>query len=322
MDYYFAWWNLENLFDHVDAARTERLQKAIGSELKGWTEAVLQRKIDQLGSILRQMNGGSGPDLLGVCEVENRAVLDRLVVSLGPLGRDYGVAHHDGTDNRGIDVAFLYDRDVFTPEEEFSHVILKRSSTRDIFQANFRTDPGRVLSVIGNHWPSRMGGVYESEPYRILAGETLSYWMSRIQELRGADANVLIMGDFNDEPWDRSLTQYALSTQSRAKVTHARSPRLYNLMFPIAGAGLGTHYFDNFPAVLDQLLVSRGIARTTGEIRVVPDSIEVVRFPEMVVGGTYPAPRRFGRPSKPSSFDEDGFGDHFPIAVRLHEQGA
>ena len=321
MDYYVAWWNVENLFDRATAARPPRLASKLAGELVGWTAAVLQRKVSQLASIILQMNGGQGPDLLGVCEVENRAVLERLVAALASLGRNYAIAHHDGGDSRGIDVAFLYDADLFEAEEEFFHVVLKRSTTRDIFQVNFRTSGGRVLSMIGNHWPSRLGGTHESEPYRILAAETLSYWMSRIQELRGLNANVVVMGDFNDEPWDRSLTQYALSTQSRNKVTYARSPRLLNLMFPIAGQALGTHYFDNFPGLLDQLLVSRGVARTSGEIRLVPDSVEVLRLPEMISGGRYPAPLRFGRPSRASTFDEDGFSDHFPIAVRLREPG-
>ena len=317
MNYYLAWWNVENLFDRSTAARSDKLRSQLKSELVGWTAAVLQRKVSQLASIIVQMNEGRGPDLLGVCEVESRAVLERLVAALGALGRNYGIAHHDGGDKRGIDVAFIYDRDLFEAEEEFFHVVLKRSTTRDIFQVNFRTGAGRVLSVIGNHWPSRMGGTHASEPYRIIAAETLSYWISSIQELRGSNANVVVMGDFNDEPWSRSMTDYALSTQSRAKVTYARSPRLLNLMYPAAGEAVGTHYYDNFPNLLDQVLVSRGLARKTGELRVLAESVEILRYPEMVSGGRYPAPLRFGRPSKASSFDENGYSDHYPIAVTL-----
>lgn len=318
MDYYVAWWNLENLFDRSTAARPERLRKQLRGELTGWTTAVRDRKLSQLASIIDQLNGGAGPDLLGVCEVENETVLQLLVDAL-TVDRNYAIAYHDTFDARGIDVAFIYDADLFEAEEDFSHVVLKRSSTRDIFQVNFRTNPGRVLSVIGNHWPSRMAGRFESEPYRILAAETLSYWLSRIQELRGINANVVVMGDFNDDPWDRSMTEYALSTHSRNKVTLARSPRLLNLMFPIAGQAIGSHYYDNFPGLLDQILVSRGVARTTGEIRALRDTIEVVRLPEMVSTGRYPSPVRFGRPSKASSYDRDGYSDHFPIAFRLHE---
>jgi endonuclease/exonuclease/phosphatase family metal-dependent hydrolase len=281
---------------------------------------VLARKISQLASIVRKMNGGLGPDILGVCEVENEAVLQRLVEALSPLGRDYQVMHHDTSDARAIDVAFVYDASRFTAEADFHHVVLKRNNTRDLYQVDFRTSLGRQLVVIGNHWPARSGGRWDSQPYRIIAAETLSYWLARIQEIHGRNANILVMGDLNDEPWDRAVSDYALSTVSRAKVSHARSPMLWNLMWKAAGEGIGTHYFDNFPNLLDQFLVTRGLGRKEGEIRVEPDSAEVLRFPEMVATGVYGVPRRFGRPSKPKTFDRDGYSDHFPIGVTLRER--
>ena len=83
--YHVAWWNLENLFDHRDAPRTEKLQRAIGSDLAHWTPELRDRKIAQLAAIIRQFGGGSGPDLLGVCEVENATVLQRLVTRVEAL---------------------------------------------------------------------------------------------------------------------------------------------------------------------------------------------------------------------------------------------
>jgi predicted extracellular nuclease len=321
IDYYVAWWNVENLFDRSTSPdRPARLSSALRSELTGWTAAVLQRKIAQLSSIILQMNEGRGPDVLGVCEVENRNVLEMLVAALAPLGRSYGIAHHDGGDGRGIDVAFIYDTTLLTPVDQFHHVVLKRNTTRDILQVDFTTSQGRRLILLANHWPARMGGVLESEPYRIIAAETLSYWLSRIQELRGINANVLVMGDFNDEPFDRSLVKYALSTPSKDKVARARNPVLLNLMYPILGQTLGSYYYDNYPTVLDQLLTTRGMARSTAEMRVDRDTVEVVRFPEMISNGVYPAPIRFGRPSRASSYDPDGYSDHYPIAVRILER--
>jgi hypothetical protein len=321
IDHYVGWWNLENLFETSSfSARPERLRAALRRELVGWTSAVLARKLAQLASIIVQMNGARGPDILGVCEVENETVLQRLVDALSPLGRNYQIMHHDSGDGRGIDVAFIYDAARFAAEEDFHHVVLKRNNTRDLYQVNFRTPEGKLLCVIGNHWPARSAGRLTSEPYRIIAAETLSYWLARIQEIHGRNAYVLVVGDFNDEPWDRSLVDYALSTVSRSKTNRARNPRLWNLMWPIAGAGVGSHYFDNFPNLLDQALVTRGIGRTTSELRAEPGAAEVLHFPEMISGGLYPAPRRFGRPSQPATFDRDGYSDHYPIGVTLREQ--
>jgi hypothetical protein len=133
-EYSIAWWNLENLFDiQKSKDRPKWLKRSLSRELSGWTASVLNRKLAQLASIIMKMNDGQGPDLLGVCEVENRAVLDKLVAALSPLGRSYQVVHHDTEDHRGIDVAFIYDAGQFTAHEQFHHIILKRSSTRDLF---------------------------------------------------------------------------------------------------------------------------------------------------------------------------------------------
>lgn len=322
-DIYIGWWNLENLFDVFDSpARPEWLQKELKKELEGWTQEILDRKLEQLTKIILQMNQGQGPDILGVCEIESKPVIDLLVSSLNPLGRNYEVAHHDTSDKRGIDVAFIYDRDKFTFEDQFFHVVLKRSATRDIYQVNLRTSSGKPLIVIGNHWPSRTGGVLESEPYRIIAGETLSYWNERIMEERGKDIAVVVTGDFNDEPFNRSIFDYMLATNSKTKVLNAKNPMFYNLMWSFLGKGIGTHYYSNFPNVLDQFMVSKGVlnAQSGFKIKETADRTPMVAiemFPEMVSPGDYPDPIRFGRPS--AGPNEDGFSDHYPISLILEE---
>ncbi len=321
-EYYIGWWNLENLFDaNMSPQRALWLQKHLRKELKGWTRQVVAKKIRQLRRIILQMNSGNGPDILGICEIENERVVEKLVESLALSARNYRVAHHDTSDKRGIDVAFIYDSRKFTTneKEQFHYEVLKRTATRDIFQVNFKLKAsGRDLVLVGNHWPSRSGGRYESEPYRIIAAETLSYWMKRILEIKGEDVAVLVMGDFNDQPYDRSMTDYALSTRSAAKVRNARTPMLYNLMWPLTGQGRGTYYFANFPNMLDQFLVSKGMLKRGAHIRVVTDSVSIQAIPEMTKG-RYKVPRRFGRPSSKKSYDKDGFSDHFPISVILKE---
>ena len=319
-DYCLAFWNVENLFDAEDyPERSEKLARTLGSELRDWTSDVLDQKIHQLASIISQMNGGAGPDVLGVCEIENRHVLELLVGGLDGLGRNYQIVHDDCQDRRGIDVAFVYDAALFTAEEWFSHFIVKRLATRDLLQVNFRTNSNRLLVLIGNHWPSRSGGQRESEPYRIIAGETLAYFHERIRQVQENEhVPVLAMGDLNDEPFDRAVVGHALSRRTRSKVTRARSPAFLNLMWPVLGAGDGTYYYDNTPNVLDQFLASRGLVTGHDGIGVDVESVEVLRYPGMAASGTYPVPVRFGRPSG-DSLNPDGFSDHYPIAVRLSE---
>jgi len=312
-----AFWNVENLFDITGSPRrSEKLQRALAGELRGWNESVLTRKLGQLSAIIGRMNAGRGPDLLGLCEVENRHVLERLVAALAPLGRSYEIAHADTTDQRGIDVAFIYDRAHFTAGEQFHHVIQKRTATREIFQVNFRTAAGRPIVIVGNHWPSRTEGQFESEPFRIVAAETVAYFAQRILEVLGPETPILLMGDFNDNPFDRSLA-HLLSTQTREKVTRGRNPWFFNLMWPLLGADIGTHYFDGASGCLDQFLASKALLRTTDPLRVVPESVAAMHVPEMRTSSRNPAPRRFGRPAQ--DLDRDGFSDHYPIVLTLRE---
>lgn len=316
---FLAFWNVENLFDIENAPeRTDKVARVVKNELAGWTQAVLDAKVAQLASIVKKMNGGRGPDLLGVCEIENKRVLKLLADAIKQPGRQYALAHHDSSDDRGIDVAFIYDKKLLTANQQFNHVILKRSATRDLFQVNFAWGD-KELIVVGNHWPARTGGEMESEPYRMTAGETLSYWTQRIHEEHGPNPAIVAMGDFNDEPFNRSLTDYALAINDRAAVLNARSPKLLNLMWPFLGEGRGTHYFQNAPNVLDQFLVSRGIIGGSSGLGLKAGSVRIEAYPEMTRPGDHPGPISFGRPSKAADFNPKGYSDHFPVSMTLQK---
>jgi predicted extracellular nuclease len=322
--HYVAWWNLENLFDEENAPadrRPDKVFRAIQKDIAGWTPERRDRKIAQLASVIVQMNGGKGPDVLGVCEVENRFVLDLLAAAVKDLlpARSYSIVHADTDDARGIDVAFLFDPDVLTvpPDAVFFHVVMRRNATREIVQVNFLTTKGRRWSLFGNHWPSRSGGQFESAGFREIAGETLSYFHQRTLEVHGVDTPVLAMGDFNDEPFDTSLVTHALSTRQRRKVVEADIPRLWNLTWTVMGEPEGTFYFDNQPNQLDQFLANKNMATEDAPIAVLPETMEIIRFDGMFSTGTYRRPIPYGGMGKP--VNENGFSDHFPIGIQIVE---
>ncbi|KAF0108035.1 MAG: endonuclease/exonuclease/phosphatase [Anaerolineaceae bacterium] len=321
--YRIAFWNLENLFDiEGSPQRTEKLARTLGSSIKGWTQALLDRKIGQLAGIIRKMNDGRGPDILGIAETENLYVIELLVQALAPLGRNYRIVHHDTRDSRGIDVAFIYDANLFAVPEPladnvFSHFVMKRTATRDIVHVNFKTVAhGRLLVLMGNHWPSRKGDEGASAAYRAMAGETMAYFHQRVFDIQGKTTPVLAMGDFNDEPFDASLVDYALALRSLQQVLKGINPYFLNLMWPLMGQGIGTYYFDG-PIVFDQFLANKNLLAKDVPLRVVPGSVEILRFPEMVKKGAYPEPIPFGGMGKP--VNQNGCSDHLPIQVTLVE---
>jgi predicted extracellular nuclease len=321
MEYYLAWWNLENLFDLQDSPlRPEWLQSKLDSELAGWDAAILNAKLEQIARIIKRLNDGRGPDLLGVCEVENRAVLEKLLAKLDLPGRNYAIVHSDTNDNRGIDVAFIYDLKLFRKPYKshiFNHVVLKRNATRDILQVNFKTRGSAPLDlvVIGNHWPSKLGGDLASEPYRMMAAETLSYWLERIPVKFAKEVPVVVMGDFNDEPFNRSITDYALALKDSSKVRSKRTrrPLLFNLMWEIQEDGVGSHYYDYW-SLLDQIMINRKLLEDTSELTLVASSCGIYRDPDLLKNDK---PRRFGRPS--SGLDPEGYSDHLPVYCRIRK---
>jgi len=324
-EHFIYWWNLENLFDVANSKeRPEWLQKKIKRELKGWTSSVLDKKIANIAAILEKLNGGKGPDILGVCEIENEAVVQRLMDKVGKvLNRTYKVLHHNSNDKRGIDIAIIYDTKKYTDDGHiFTLEVMKRNATRNLFQVNLTTIAGNELILIGNHWPSRLGGQYESEPYRMMVGEILSYWIERIHDIKWEQNNVknpaiIVMGDFNDEPHDRSLTEYLRSSPNIEKVKNSTSHILYNLMYQFLGGKFGTHVYGNEIGLLDQFIVSKSLIVNSSNYPFQVKGTEIIHYPEMVKGD-YNTPIRFSRPSR-RDYNPKGFSDHLPIKLVLEE---
>lgn len=338
-DYLVAFWNVENLFAPEDhPQRPAWLQKRVGGDLEGWDEALFTRKIGQLAAIVARMGGGAGPDILGVAEVENRFVLDRLAAEVNGAvpGRSYGVVHSDSeAEKRGIDTAFLYDTARFSvdPATVFSHFVMRRTGTRDILQVTFRTIPGgRDLVAFCNHWPSRSGGTIESAGFRATAAETLSYFHERVREELGTDTPVIALGDFNDDPHDASLRYNARAWRERGDVARGRSAKFYNLAWRYLSQEAtdsqgdprvidGTLYYHRDGNLFDQILVNRPLVDGSGPFDVLDETARIETHAPMVSPSVGEGPIRFGLPKgDASNVNQDGYSDHFPVSVIVRER--
>ncbi|MFQ1699824.1 endonuclease/exonuclease/phosphatase family protein [Loktanella agnita] len=333
----FAFWNVENLFGPEDHPhRIEWIKARVRGDLRGWTRQLYERKLSQLSRIIVQMKGGAGPDVLGVCEVEDGFVLADLVVLLNAAlpDRSYGVVHaNNERDKRGIDTAFIYDTGAFSvdPDLIFNHFVLRRTGTRDILQATFQSQAGNDIVMLCNHWPSRSGGALESAGFRATAGETLGYWHQRIREECGSDMPVLAFGDFNDDPFDPSLRYNAVAWRERGDVERGRSAQFYNLAwdylrFPVTdNRGRermldGTLYYRGDGNLFDQILVGKPLLTGGGSYQIVDGTARVEAFAEMVSPSVSQGPIRFGLPKgNVANVDTDGYSDHFPVSVTVEE---
>lgn len=342
-EHMIAFWNVENLFGPEDhPQRIPWVQKEVASDLRGWTAQVYQRKLEQLSKIICKMKSSTGPDILGLCEVEDKHVLDDLVTALSNKlpERTYGVVHAtEDLSARGIDTAFIYDTKIFSvdPSLVFNHFVMRRSGTRDILQATFKTvSSNKEIVVMANHWPSRYGSETESSAgFRAVAGETLSYWHKRILEEapKGDRTPVIALGDLNDDPWDLSLTNNARATRERGDVERARSDRFYNFTWEYLISEVedingdnrileGTLYYKSNGNLFDQVLANKPLLDAKeSDFKVVNNSAEIIAFPEMVSHKKGEGPIRFGLPkgNADKNINLDGYSDHFPVGILVRE---
>lgn len=343
-----AFWNVKNLFDTTASPIATDLEF---TPEEGWTEEVYGVKVENIASIIRQMHDGAGPDLLGLCEVENRGVVDDLLAKIGR--DDYRVAHVESPDIRGIDCSLVYSAKVFNDpaaEDMTGYRVNFRFPTRDIFQVRLTLkSTGAELNVLVNHWPSRRNGQYQSEPLRIAVAERCGQLVndllkldrqaySEVPDAAGEleklnarwNRNLLLMGDFNDDPFCRSVTDYLLASKDLDKVEEEvkasphrkipaidtyieRQPALFNLAWPLLGEpDKGTIFFSGESAntmnLFDQFIVSRGLWYGESGLKARPGSMQIFTTPEMASSIK----------KRPKAFDKKtrkGFSDHFPVEL-------
>ncbi|MET1258408.1 endonuclease [Flagellimonas sp. DF-77] len=207
--YTVAFYNLENLFDAKDDPYTLD-DDFTPSGFKKWNEKKLTKKLGKLAKAISEIGKeeiGSAPTLVGIAEVENNAIIERLLQTEPLNGLPYDYVHFDSPDERGIDTALLYHREHFKVLDKETLPLLVtneegvRDYTRDILYVYGELN-GEPVHLFVNHWPSRRDGADETEHKRVLAAQTVLERIDRIEEYA---ANLMVMGDFNDDPNSKSI---------------------------------------------------------------------------------------------------------------------
>lgn len=260
-------YNVENLFDTInDPVKNDEDFLPEGSNR--WNSWRYHQKLKNIYKVIIAVGGWEPPDLIGFCEIENRYVLEELIRKTPLHNYDYQIIHYESPDRRGIDVALIYRPEKFQPiVHEALAVSLEQDDefkTRDILYVSALIFDKDTLHLFVNHWPSRRGGILESEVKRLqaasVAREKINYILS-LQPL----ANIVLMGDFNDHPDDRSLYE-----QLRAKkpTDPLEQGDLANLMYEAHEQHDGTHKYQGHWGVLDQIIVSTPLLQQHHSLRV------------------------------------------------------
>ena len=253
-----AFYNLENLFDTINDVNKNDEASPI-MEIKFNRSKIYKKKVSNMARVISQIGlevTKRPPSIVGICEVENRKVVEDLIADEKLNSHNYGIVHYDSPDNRGIDVGMIYNKDVFSVKNSNSHEVYitdnnssKRRNTRDQLVVSGHLD-GELMHFIVNHWPSR--GADETK--RIAAAEVNN---SIIDSLRREYENpkIITMGDFNDDPFDKSIKKILGAKKDMNDMTNKD---LYNPFETIlVDEGVGSNAYRDKWQLFDQIILSK-----------------------------------------------------------------
>jgi hypothetical protein len=308
-----AFYNLENLFDIYDDPTINDARFLPDSDI-GWTIDKYVHKLDNLAKVISSVDDGF-PAVLGVCEVENRKVLEDLTARPSLKKAKYRIVHADSPDERGIDNALLYSKKAFkVVSYDVFPVVFNddpENKTRDILYVKgiFKKAKDDTLHLFVNHWPSRWGGREKSNPLRIWTAKVLREAVDSLLAVH-ENPKLILMGDFNDEPDDESVRDVL---KARRPEDPESNTDLHNLMFPMLDRDEGTLWYKDWD-VFDQFIVSGNLIRSDEPVYVMEN--EGYAFgPEWLMfkdnNGNLRPNRTAGREYY------GGFSDHLLVYIRL-----
>ena len=290
-----VFYNVENLFDTIDDPHKNDNQ-FLPEDEKNWDTEKYFFKLEQISRVFASIYDGKLPEVIALCEVENRNVIEDLLNIKFFDNHKYKIIHKDSPDFRGIDCAILIDTSFFNiVSYNFLEVRVPYANrpTRDIIHVKAGVQ-GQEINFFVNHWPSRWGGTDKTEYKRIHAAKVLREYIDQINQ----DENIIIMGDLNDYPDNKSVKDILVKDD------------FTNLMNSISEFE-GSYNYKNNWGFLDHIIVSDNLLESSISNR--------IRVSEYSVFG--PEWMMFidskGRKKPNRTFGGNkwyrGFSDHLPV---------
>lgn len=315
-EYTIAFYNVENLFDTINDPIKWDDDFTPEGKLK-FTSERYEDKLEKLSKVLSAIDSLSLPTIIGLCEIENRLVIEDLCKEKALIDANYKIAHAESPDKRGIDCALIYKSEDF---KYLNHEVIgiqfpwePNYTTRDILHVEGILGRKDTVHIFVNHWPSRRGGQEKSEKNRVFVAEQLRKSIDQIQD-KNPLAKIIIMGDFNDEPNNVSVTN-TLNAGNNQSSTNPSD--LYNLVYNMDVKGKGTYNYRGNWNMLDHLIVSNSLINQEKGLTTSYDAARI--FNEdwicyknkdgvLIPSRTYGGPNYYG-----------GYSDHFPVYFKITE---
>lgn len=309
-----AFYNLENLFDTINANGSYDLEFSPNGA-RQWNGDKYWKKIRNMSYAISQMTTKTtpmGPAIIGVSEIENKSVLDDLVRAEAIKKWQLQVIHHDSPDRRGVDVGLLYNPRFFRPLNVTNHTLridgYPEFRTRDQMCV-YGLLAGEKVAVIVNHWPSRLGG-QEQSSYLREAAAALSKEIADSVWRTDPDVGVIVLGDLNDDPHDRSCAKVLGAKKDAKEVTDAHG--FYNPFWAVLDRGIGSLAYRGAWNLFDQIIISGNLlGKKQGGLKYWKCEVMNREFLRDTEGNRQGYPRR----TFASGVFLNGYSDHFPTEI-------
>ncbi len=318
-----AFYNLENLF-HPDDDPLKFDDDRTPGGADQWSFEKYEAKLSNMAKVITEI-GPKTPSIVGLCELENRQVLLDLLSQESLSTIDYGIIHFESPDLRGIDVGLIYRKSEFHPRKSLSIPVPLYDDKKDrpIFTRDQLLVEGDLMGnpiyILVNHWPSRSGGKQRSEGRRLNAAKVTKRLTDSILGLNPQN-QILVMGDFNDNPNDPSVKKIIQSSNhGRRKYVNQKENReigrsdFYNPMEKIYRTGIGSLAFRDQWFLFDQIMLTHNFNYQSSKLQLRSAAIHKMQYLVTPEGRFKGYPFRSMR----GKHFTNGYSDHFPVYITL-----
>ena len=308
-----AFYNVENLFDTINDEGVRDGDFTPESKIN-WNNEKYLRKLESIAKVITTIGKDDLPAIVGMAEIENSGVLKDLIDKTNLSEGNYKFVHYESPDERGIDVALLYRKDYFTPVYSKAYGLHfpfdEDDRTRDMLYVKGVTALKDTFHIMVDHWPSRSGGQEKSDPKRRFAASVVRNVVDSIFTTN-KQANIIIMGDLNDNPVDLSVSEI-LKAEKPGNIS--RHNTLYNLALPNFERGEGTLYWRSWD-LFDQIIVSGSILDDGNNLKLDPKEIQILKEDWML----FTKDNEVKIPSRTAGRNAyyGGYSDHLPVYITL-----
>jgi len=308
--YRVAFYNVENLFDTINNPLKNDNQYTPDTPMLWGTERY-SHKISALSLVVQELGF---PAILGLCEIENETVLSDWAAYKRMKPHNYRFIIEESSDRRGMDVALMYKEGQFFPISHSTHfgdfaaIDNADYTTRDILYVKGTLPNADTVHLFVTHFPSRIGGVAQTEPNRITVAQKIKYLTDSLQQVH-SNPNILILGDFNDNPGNASIRSVLSACHPRMKA----ECNLINPFWELYETGHWTYNFRGNLDMLDQIIVSSNLYFANEGLRMTNAAV----FKELWM--LYHHPQNGFTPNRTyvGRTYAAGFSDHLPVYIDL-----